>query len=225
VIFHAGKRLPPVELIAPCEGPIWFSSRMVEDEWRRSVRGVSTRFALTQPRHGDSPSRSPSRGRDSGPSSSSAKDVEISLRSISTSGQPKPADPLVVAEGGVDTFRVDEYVVSIPLIGNRVHHVSQALVEEYQRAYPAIDVLQNLNEMRMWSIANPTLRKTPRGVSRFINAWLARAQDRAGNRGQSAFRSDAGATGRGVAIQNHLEGIAQLIDQTRGGRGGGGLEG
>ena len=45
---HAGKDGEPVTLIDG-EGPIWFSSRMVTDEWRRSVSGGKTRFSTTSP--------------------------------------------------------------------------------------------------------------------------------------------------------------------------------
>ena len=37
--------------------------------------------------------------------------------------------------------------------------------------------------MRGWCLANPTRRKTRRGVRRFINGWLAKVQDRGGTGG------------------------------------------
>ena len=51
----------------------------------------------------------------------------------------------------------------------------------WQRTYPAIDVHQELNAMESWLDANPTRRKTSKGIKRFINSWLARAQDRGGS--------------------------------------------
>lgn len=41
---HAGRDGDPVTLI-DAVGPCWFSSRMVKDEWRRSVSGGQTRFS------------------------------------------------------------------------------------------------------------------------------------------------------------------------------------
>lgn len=41
---HAGKEGAPVVLIEPGDGPCWFSSRMVRDEYVRTKAGVSTRF-------------------------------------------------------------------------------------------------------------------------------------------------------------------------------------
>lgn len=47
--------------------------------------------------------------------------------------------------------------------------------------YPAVDVPQELNAMAGWLDANKAKRKTPRGIKRFVNSWLARAQDSGGS--------------------------------------------
>lgn len=41
---HAGKRGSEVVLVPEQDGPLWFSSRMVRDEYIRTKRGVGTRF-------------------------------------------------------------------------------------------------------------------------------------------------------------------------------------
>lgn len=41
---HGGKKGPPVTLVPAQKGPIWFSSRMVRDEYLRKIRGGETRF-------------------------------------------------------------------------------------------------------------------------------------------------------------------------------------
>ena len=51
----------------------------------------------------------------------------------------------------------------------------------WEKAYPAINVYQELNAMESWLDANPTRRKTPKGIKRFVNSWLARAQDKGGS--------------------------------------------
>jgi hypothetical protein len=51
----------------------------------------------------------------------------------------------------------------------------------WQRAYPAINVHQELAAMESWCDANPTRRKTAKGIKRFVNSWLARAQDKGGS--------------------------------------------
>ena len=55
---------------------------------------------------------------------------------------------------------------------------SAALVAEYVRLYPNVDVKQQFNEMRGWCIANPQKRKTKRGITKFVNNWLCKAQDK-----------------------------------------------
>lgn len=47
----------------------------------------------------------------------------------------------------------------------------------WREAYPAVDLEQELQKMRAWLDANPTKRKTRRGIERFINNWLSRTQD------------------------------------------------
>jgi hypothetical protein len=54
-------------------------------------------------------------------------------------------------------------------------------VEQWQQLYPAVNVPQELNAMAGWLDANPTRRKTPKGIKRFCNSWLSRAQDKGGS--------------------------------------------
>lgn len=63
-------------------------------------------------------------------------------------------------------------------ISGESYKVTQAQIDEYAKAYPAVDVPQQFREMRQWAIANPTNRKTLAGMPRFINRWLAREQDK-----------------------------------------------
>ena len=51
----------------------------------------------------------------------------------------------------------------------------------WQRAYPAVDVHQELMAMESWLDANPTKRKTARGIKSFVVRWLSRSQDRGGS--------------------------------------------
>ena len=51
----------------------------------------------------------------------------------------------------------------------------------WQRSYPAVNVHQELMAMESWCDANPTKRKTKQGIKRFVNSWLARAQNQGGS--------------------------------------------
>lgn len=68
---------------------------------------------------------------------------------------------------------------TLPLLGNKNFSIYRAQVADWQEAYPAVDVPQECREMRQWLIANPSNKKTAKGIRRFINSWLSRAQDRA----------------------------------------------
>ncbi len=55
---------------------------------------------------------------------------------------------------------------------------TSALIAEYVRLYPNVDIKQQFNEMRGWCLSNPNKRKTKRGITRFVNNWLSREQDK-----------------------------------------------
>lgn len=55
---------------------------------------------------------------------------------------------------------------------------TKALFAEYVRLYPNVDVKQQFNVMRSWCLSNPKKRKTKRGITRFVNSWLTREQDK-----------------------------------------------
>ena len=67
---------------------------------------------------------------------------------------------------------------AIPLNDGTEFFIGEEDIEEWKKAYPAVDVEQELREMRAWCQANPKLRKTKNGVRRFIVSWLARQQDK-----------------------------------------------
>ena len=49
----------------------------------------------------------------------------------------------------------------------------------WQGQFPGVDVGAELLKIQAWLDANPTRRKTHRGMSRFVVGWLSRQQDRA----------------------------------------------
>lgn len=57
-------------------------------------------------------------------------------------------------------------------------NVTQSMIDEWSETFPGVDVMQQLREMYSWSNANPTRRKTQRGMPRFIVNWLSREQDK-----------------------------------------------
>ena len=69
-------------------------------------------------------------------------------------------------------------VISITLNDKSEYPIYQSLIDEWKTLYPNVDIEQQLRSMKGWCNANPTKRKTKRGILRFINAWLAREQDK-----------------------------------------------
>ena len=55
--------------------------------------------------------------------------------------------------------------------------VSQVLADELQRAFPGVNIRAVLAKARAWCVTNPTKRKTAKGVPRFLNGWMERAQN------------------------------------------------
>lgn len=73
-------------------------------------------------------------------------------------------------------------IVSVPLVDKTEYGVTQAEIDEWSQAYPAVNVVQQLREMRAWSLANTAQRKTRRGFHAFVVRWLAKEQDKSGGR-------------------------------------------
>lgn len=73
-------------------------------------------------------------------------------------------------------------VYTLPLVDKTSFAVTEAQFNKWAEMYPAVDVLQELRKMDGWLESNPKKRKTKNGIMRFINGWLAREQDRGGNR-------------------------------------------
>ena len=55
---------------------------------------------------------------------------------------------------------------------------SKSLYAEYVRLYENVDIKQQFRAMRAWCISNPKKRKTKGGVTRFVNNWLMKEQDK-----------------------------------------------
>lgn len=70
-----------------------------------------------------------------------------------------------------------EPLIGLPLNDGSEHGVTEEDVAEYAQLYPAVDVMQQLRNMRGWLLANPQKRKTKRGIKAFIASWLAKEQD------------------------------------------------
>lgn len=70
--------------------------------------------------------------------------------------------------------------IMLPLVDKTSYDVPSEKIKQWEKAFPAVDVQQELHKMAAWLDANPARRKTRRGICRFINNWLSREQDKGG---------------------------------------------
>ena len=99
--------------------------------------------------------------------------------------------------------------MTFPLAGGAEHAITSTHVAELSRLYPGVDPEQELRKAKGWLIANPTRRKTPRGIARFLHGWLCRAQDRGRGNGNRSSPADLARTAIDQAFREMEEGKLQ----------------
>ena len=62
----------------------------------------------------------------------------------------------------------------------------------WQHAYPEVDVFAELNVMAVWLESNEPKRKTEKGMPRFVNSWLSRANQKGGSPFAQQEQDDSG---------------------------------
>ena len=85
-------------------------------------------------------------------------------------------------ENSAEPETVSPPIISLPLNDGSFYPVSQEQCHEWAGLYPAVDVIQQLRGMVGWLNANPSRRKTKRGINAFVNRWLSKEQDRGGEK-------------------------------------------
>ena len=96
--------------------------------------------------------------------------------------------------------------ITLPLNDGTEHPVTQSDVLEWCGLYPAVDVRQELRNMRGWLLSNPTRRKTARGINAFVVSWLQKEQNKGGS---------AGSTGRPAT--RRAASFADIYESLKGG--------
>ena len=76
----------------------------------------------------------------------------------------------------------------LPLVDGSDFPIFQKTVDELSGLYPAVDIDQQLRNMRGWLLANPKNRKTKAGIMRFVNSWLSREQNQARPQNRQQFQ-------------------------------------
>lgn len=68
---------------------------------------------------------------------------------------------------------------AIPLSDGSDYLVPASLAGDLKAAFPLVELHVELAKARAWCVTNADKRKTRRGVAKFLNSWMARAQDTA----------------------------------------------
>lgn len=94
---------------------------------------------------------------------------------------------------------------ALPLNDGSEFSICESQIREWEALYPATDVRQEVRNYRGWALANPTRRKTRRGILSSVNGWLARSHDKKG----------AGVNANLVVVNNSQRRIGGNIDEAR----------
>lgn len=71
-------------------------------------------------------------------------------------------------------------VLTLLLNDGSEYPISQSDIDEWQAAFPNVNVMQQLKAMKLWCKDNAKKRKTKNGIRRFVTNWLDREQNRGG---------------------------------------------
>lgn len=145
---------------------IIFSRRMTKDHARASKgrKAVQKRWAqqADNKEKSSTPNRAPTRDPTTQkPEARYQKEDVVSDETTS----PEPGEPAPVA------------VIGLPTVSDGDFPIFDPDIAEWSSAFPGVDVRQQLAAMRQWLLANPTRRKTRRGMRKFVVAWLDRRQN------------------------------------------------
>lgn len=107
--------------------------------------------------------------------------------SLDATGQPcsEPAEP------ASEPMEPDKVVLVFPVDGTKgvEWEFRESLLEEFRQCYPSLDVLQQVRSALAWVKANPSKKKTPDGMRRFLTNWLNKSQSRGeGGNGKPSVR-------------------------------------
>jgi hypothetical protein len=121
---------------------------------------------------------SPELSKSSAEQNKKVKESKVKERKVNiTTTSPEP-----LHDSRPEPAEVVESVLEISLIPmDGMYPVTQSQIDFWQTDFPGIDVLQTLRTIRQWNLANPSRRKTRRGIEKHIVGWLAKEQNRAGS--------------------------------------------
>jgi hypothetical protein len=122
--------------------------------------------------------------------------------------EPAPADESGHEENAAITVVVadDPLRLTFPTVGVDGHewYLTQSQVDEWQEAYPDLDILAECRKALQWVRADKQRRKTKRGMGKFLTGWLNRATDSPRGRGPTTITGSLKTAGNQEAIRRFV---------------------
>ena len=141
--------------------------------WDKHQRIQSKKSKFPDPADGDlSPSSTVTYG-DARPRARVLNPIQIQSESNTNNSTELPSAPPVL---------------TLTLNDGSEYGVSQSDIDEWQEAFPNVDVTQQLHAMKLWCRDNPKKRKTKRGIRRFVTNWLDGEQNRGGSKANVPYQ-------------------------------------
>ncbi len=112
----------------------------------------------------------------------------IEENSIDKSSKDKGSINIICSEP--ETSAPNSSGILLPLNDGTFYDVPMDKLQMWTETFQAVDVVQEFKKMYMWLDANPTRKKTRRGIGRFIFSWLERAQNSGGSRKTAGTNND-----------------------------------
>ena len=104
--------------------------------------------------------------------------VNLQINSQSKVKESKVKKGKLPVSSSVKTEPDQNCFLTLPLNDGTEYPIYPNQVSEWEALYPAVDVKQQLRNMKGWCLGNPKRKKTKSGVLRFVANWLATEQNR-----------------------------------------------
>ena len=93
------------------------------------------------------------------------------------SSSAAPSEEYMLEASDPEPSEQEPIVIDFLLNDKTSYGVTQKQIDEWVELFPAIDVIQQLRNIKAWCISHPENRKTKRGAPKFIFGWLTREQN------------------------------------------------
>lgn len=105
---------------------------------------------------------------------------EVFRKSMPNQEQEQEQEQEQVFSSEPPSATTEQPVLMFPVVGDSAvteWPLYQSKIDQYRESYPGIDPLAECRKARQWCIDSPAKRKTAGGMTRFLNAWMERAQN------------------------------------------------